>query len=431
MTDAQRLQIRASEQRARLNELSAVETLSDEQRTEIDTLSAAYGDTERQLRAAIAAEPEPEIHATATAPDAEGRERLRLRDRATVGAYIAARLRGAALPSECAEYGAACHAPAGEVPIDIFEADRPAVETHADAVTAAPATVGVNIGPIHPAVFAASIAPQLGITMPQVSSGTYSELRITTSTTAGTRAKGGAQESTAAVLSAVSTKPRSISARLSLRAEDILEIGTDAFEPALRANLAMALSNAYDNECLNGDGSGSHVDGLIHQLTRPTNPTAVADFDAMLATVAGQVDGLWARSLADVVSVVPADVYRLSATAFRDRVIDTGQRGGVSLGDTAAADYLTGHTGGWWTASRLPVAPTTGTNAKVSTGICYRRGQSLTTAVHPTWSSISISDPYTDSASATHHFTAHLFVGAAVMITQPDAYALALYKVVA
>ena len=174
MTTAQRLQIQASEQRARLNELSGVETLSDEQRTEIDSLSASYADTERQLRAAIAAEPDPAVETHQT-PDGEDRERLALRSRATVGAYIASRLTGAALPSECAEYGAACGAPAGEVPVDLFEADRPATEDHADAVTAAPSTVGVNIGPIHPAVLAASIAPRLGVTMPQVSSGTYSE----------------------------------------------------------------------------------------------------------------------------------------------------------------------------------------------------------------------------------------------------------------
>ena len=425
MTTAQKLQIQASEQRARLNELSGVETLSDEQRTEIDSLSASYADTERQLRAAIAAEPDPAVETHQT-PDGEDRERLALRSRATVGAYIASRLTGAALPSECAEYGAACGAPAGEVPVDLFEADRPATEDHADAVTAAPSTVGVNVGPIHPAVFAASIAPRLGVTMPQVSSGTYSELRITTSTTAGTRAKGDARDSTAAVLGAVSTKPRSISARLSLRAEDILEIGTAAFEPALRANLSMALSNAYDDECLNGDGSGSHVNGLFKQLTRPTNPTAVADFDSMLGTVAAQVDGLWARSLADVVSVVPADVYRLSATLFRDVGTNNGHRGDVST-----QSYLAAQSGGWWTASRLPVAPTTGENSKIAAGIAYRRGQSLTTAVHPTWSSISISDPYTDSASATHHFTAHLFVGAAVLIVQPDAYAMTLHKVAA
>lgn len=427
MTTSQKLELRASEIRQRLNAIAGMDDLNDDVRAESNTLTAEYADCETKRRAALVAEDAERVETHATEPDAESRERLALRSRASVGAYIAARLTGAALPSECSEYGASCGAPAGEIPVDLFEpAPGSKVETHADAPTAAPSTVGVNIGRIHPAVFAASIAPRLGVTMPQVSSGTYSELRITTSTTAGTRARGGARESAAAVLGAVSTKPRSISARLSLRAEDILEIGTAAFEPSLRANLTMALSSAYDNECLNGDGSGSRVNGLVKQLTRPTDPTAVADFDSMLSAVAGQVDGLWARSLSDVVSVVPPDVFRLSATTFRDVGTNNGHRG-----DIAASSYLARETGGWWTASRLPVAPTTGANAKIAAGIAYRRGQSLTTAVHPTWSSISISDPYTDSASATHHFTAHLFVGAAVLIVQPAAYALQLHKVAA
>ena len=105
---------------------------------------------------------------------AEARARLRLRERATLGGYIAGRLTGARLPTECAEYGAACGAPAGEVPIYLFEADRPKVEEHAAAPTAAPSTVGLNVGPIHPAVFSASIAPRLGVTMPTVTSGTSS-----------------------------------------------------------------------------------------------------------------------------------------------------------------------------------------------------------------------------------------------------------------
>ena len=53
MTLTQRLSIRASEQRARLGELVALEELTPELRTELDTLSAAHTDTEAQLRAAI------------------------------------------------------------------------------------------------------------------------------------------------------------------------------------------------------------------------------------------------------------------------------------------------------------------------------------------------------------------------------------------
>ena len=424
MTDVQRLTIKASEQRQRLNELSGLDTLTDDQRGELDTLTQTYGDTERQLRAAIAAEPEPTVETHAT-PDAEDRERADLRRKATAGAYIAAHMYGSPLPTECAEYSAACGTPAGEIPLDLWEPEPGRkVETHADAVTETPSTVGVNIGAIRPAVFAASIAARLGISMPTVKSGTYADLRMTTSATAGARAKGAARESTALALTPVSTKPRSISARISFRAEDRLEVGTAAFEPAIRSNATLALSSEYDNQCVNGDGAAPNVKGLIKQLTRGTNPTDVADFDSMLKTVAAQVDGTWARGLGDVVTVVPSDVWQLSATAFRDVGTNNGHRG-----DIAASSYLARETGGWWTAARLPVAPTSGANAKVSTGICYRRGQSLTTAVHPVWSSLSITDPYTDSASAIHHFTAHIFVGAEVLLTQPDAYALALFKV--
>ena len=41
------------------------------------------------------------------------------------------------------------------------------------AVTPAPGTVGINLDPIRPAVFANSIAPRLGIEMPRVMSGTF------------------------------------------------------------------------------------------------------------------------------------------------------------------------------------------------------------------------------------------------------------------
>ena len=427
MTEAQRLQIKASEQRSRLNTLSGIDTLTDDQRGELDTLSAAYSNTEAQVRASLLAESEAvevETHATTTL-DSESRERLRLRSRVSVGGYIAARLAGSEPGGALAEYGAACKTPTGEIPIDAFEQDRPATEDHADAVTAAPSTVGVNVGPIHPAVFAASIGPRLGVTMPTVSSGTYAELRITTSATAGARTKGEARESSALVLGAVSTKPRSISARISFRAEDRLEIGTAAFEPSIRSNMTMALSSEYDDQIINGSGTAPAVQGLFAQLPRPAaNPTTVADFDSMLSTVAGQIDGLWSRSLSDVLTVVPPDAYKLSTTAFRDVGTNNGHRGDIS-----AQAYLQRETAGWWTASRMPNAPSTGDNANVASAICYRRGQSLATAVHPVWSSINISDPYTDSGSAVHHVTVHLFVGAQVLVTQPDAYDHVLFKV--
>lgn len=421
MTEAQKLQIKASEQRSRLNELAAVESLTDEQRSELDSLTGEYQDTERRWRAAALAEGEPEVETRQTEPtDAEHRERVELRGRASFGAYLAAALAGRTPAGAESEYSAACRVGPGEVPLDLFEADRP-TEHRADATTPAPSTgTGATLGAIHPYVFAQSVAPRLGIGMPSVGSGSYSEATITTAATAAARAKGGVQESTALALTPVTATPRRISARLSIAAEDVALVGNASFESSLRQNAQMALSDEYDEQCIAGNGTSPNVEGLIKQLTDPTDPTAVADFDAYLKAFSDQIDGLWASMLSEVAIVANVDAYKLSATKFRDVGTNNGHRG-----DTSFADYARTHTGGWWTNKRMPA-----TASNIARGIVHRKGRAgLTTAVHPTWGSLSIDDVYTDSASATRHFTLHVLVGSKVLITQPSAYGLVEFKV--
>ena len=231
MTLTQRLSIKASEQRARLGELGALEELTPELRSELDTLSTAHTDTESQLRAAIAADGEATPAGDPTV-DPEVRERLELRGRASFGRYLHAALTGAQITGPEAEFQSACGVPG--IPLDLFEQDRP-VEVRADAPSGLPATgAGATLAPIQPYVFAESIAPMLGIEMPSVGSGAYSEMTISTALTAAAKAKGVAQESTAAVLSATVAKPRSIRSRLTMNLEDIAEIGVANFESALR-----------------------------------------------------------------------------------------------------------------------------------------------------------------------------------------------------
>ena len=75
--------------------------------------------------------------------------------------------------------------------------------------------------------------------------------------------------------------------------------------------------------------------------------------------------------MSEVSIVAGTDTYKLSAKTFRDRVIDTGQRGGVSLGDISFADYAMKHTAGWWTNKRMPA-----TDANVQAAIMCRKGRS-------------------------------------------------------
>ena len=144
--------------------------------------------------------------------------------------------------------------------------------------------------------------------------------------------------------------------------------------------------------------------------------------------------GLWARTVSEVAVVAGVTTYGLSAKTFRDRVIDTGQRGGVSLGDTSFADYAMANYGGWWTNKRMPAADAT---SKVQQAILYRKGRSMMggsggmrTAVCPHWNMISIDDIYSGSAQGERYFTMHVLLGDVILV-QPDAYTQVAFKTAA
>ena len=358
-----------------------------------------------------------EVDGNGRPTDPEVRERLELRGRARLGGFLAAAMQGRLPAGAEHEFAAALGAQAGHVPMDLWEGDRP-VETRqreGRAATPAPATgTGITVAPVQPFVFAPSIAPRLGIDMPSVGSGGYSELTITTALPAAPKAKGANADDTAGVLTPLIANPRRISARMSVTLEDVAQIGQANFEAALRANVSMALSDEYDNQAINGDGTAPNVEGLIDQLTDPGNPTAVADFAAFLKAAADQVDGLWAGSLSDVGIVTNPDSYRLSARVFR----------AVSA-DLSFSDYARSALGGWWTNKRMPA-----TAAMIARGIVYRMGRmGLRTACHPTWGTVAIDDIFTDSRSGQRHFSVHALVGDKVLIVQPGAYNLVEYKV--
>ena len=429
MTPKQRLQLEQSEKRQRLNELLAADNLDDEQRGELDALTKRMQQLEVELRAAIVAEPDP---VTSPAPATEDRDRLELRSKASVGRYLLAAMRGRSVSGAERELLDEAGLEDGTIPLELWDTNP--VEQRADTVSGAPGTVGVNLDRLRPAVFAPSILPRLGVEMPRVKSGTYASGTITTSLTAASQAKGDAAMASAAAFTVTSVTPKRISARLAIAIEDVAAVGQANFESILRQNLSLALSDELDDQGLNGAGGNSNKDlvGIFHRLTNPTDPTTVAGFDSFVAAFAGGVDGLWAPTVKDVAVVAGVDTYRLSARTFRDRVIDTGQRGGVSLGDTAFSDYAMSMYGGWWTNKRMPATAST-----IQQAILYRKGRSLMggsggmrTAVCPHWNMISIDDIYSGSAQGERYFTMHVLLGDVILV-QPDAYAQVAFKTAA
>ena len=426
MTASQKIRLRLSQVRARLNEISGLEgdAFTDEIRTEAATLQTEYRDLETRSQAAIIAEGEEEVREAA--PDAEMRERIELRGRASLTAYLLAAMRGRRVDGAEAELAKAAGIGDG-IPLELWDVPGPE-QRQTDAVAGAPGTTGVNLDRIRPAVFANSIAPRLGIEMPRAASGTYASATISTSLSAGSQAKGGRQDASAAGFTVTSVTPKRISARLAIAVEDVAAVGQENYESILRENLSLVLSDELDDQVLNGaaGNSGADLTGIFERLTTPGAPGAtVAGFDDFITSVAGGIDGLWASRMNEVAIVAGPETYRLSAKTFRD-----GTGGNSNRGEIAFSDYAMSKYGGWWTNKRMPDKA-----AHIQQAILYRMGRSMMggagamrTAVCPHWNEIGIDDIYSGSAKGERYFTLHVLLGDVILV-QPDAYAQVSYRV--
>ena len=419
MTDSQKIELRRSKVRERLGEIQklAGDAYSDAVKAEERALQDEYTDMEQRARSAIIAEDKvlDDAKGEAGEGDAEHRERVELRSKARLTNYVVAILEGRDAQGAEAELRKAAGIRGHGIPLELF--DTPTPEQRADAPSLSPsAGTGVNLHPLFPSIFARSVIPRMGVSMPRAPSGTFATGTVMTDLTAAAKAKGAAQESTAAVITTKTTQAHRISARLSLQIEDIVTIGVGNFESILRSNLSLALSAKLDDLGLNGTGQGANPQGLLSQLTDPANPSDVVDFDAFVSLVAGGIDGgPWAEDMTAVKVLVNAATMRKAETTFQSA---TNYKG-----ETSAAAYLRANSGGFMSSSRMPAAA-----SNIAQCLRYRAGtmglngvNAVTTALCPVFAELAIDDIFTDSASGTRHFTMHTLIGD-VLITQADAY---------
>ena len=428
MLESQKIELRRSKIRERLGEISKLEgdTYTDEAKTEERSLQDEIGGLETRHRTAILAEDDDLEQRRAEAGnglDAEQRERVELRSKAKLSNFLLAAAQGRMVSG--AEHELQAAAGVSAIPIELWDVPVPAEQrsTEERAITPAPGTVGVNLDPIRPAVFANSIAARLGIDLPRVGSGTYATATITGSQSATAKAKSAAIDATAGALTVTTATPKRVSARLELTLEDIAAVGQQNFESILRQNLSLALSDELDDQAINGDGQAPNLTGILKRLNDPSAPGAVADFDTFIAAFVGGIDGLWANTVQDVAIVCGVDTYKLSAVSFRD--IATADLGAISF-----SDYAMQHFGGWWTNKRMPAAASNDQAA-----ILYRKGRSamgasagMRTAVCPHWGEVAIDDIYSGAAKAERSFSMHVLLGDVILV-QPDAYAEVAFQV--
>ena len=416
MTKLQKLQLEQSEKREALNKLLDVEPdqLTEEQRSEMAELTARLRTIEPEIRAATVVDQaeletaEALFQGQALSP--EQRERIELRSRATVTGYLSAQLSGKQLAGAEAELQQA--AGVDGIPLELWDVPETRQSPEQRTVSPAPSTVGVNLDVIRPAIFSPSVAPKLMIDMPQVPTGTYASGTVATSLTASAKGKGEAADQTAAAITVGTTVPHRITGSLALAIEDVAAVGQANFEAVLRENISLVLSDALDNQILNGDGTGDNLSGIFQRLTDPAAPeSGVETWARFLAVQASGIDGLWATMLSHIGLLVNPKTYRLAASTFRDSSADAN----------SAAGYMMKYgspEGGFFTSNRMPAEA-----SDLSQAILCRKGRpGLRTAVCPTWGSIGIDDIYTGATKGERYFTLAVLVGD-VIVVQPGAYA--------
>ena len=153
MTTAQKIALRLSEVRSRLNEIAGLEgeAFTPEIRAESEKLTTEYGDLESRQRAAIIAGGEAE---TRKANDGEGREIRSLLEKASLGVFLSGAANQRDVDGAERELRAALDLAADQIPLDVLlPAD---VETRADAATNVTASIAETQSSIAGRIFAES-----------------------------------------------------------------------------------------------------------------------------------------------------------------------------------------------------------------------------------------------------------------------------------
>ena len=389
MLKSQKLAIRQSELVDLINELQGVETLTDEQRAELDACRVEHRDVGAKYRAAVeveAAEAEKAAaEETGEVMDAEERERLELRGRVRLNRYLGAALNGREIGGAESEFAAAEECP-GMIPMALLDAtpeERKAAEER--AVTPAPGTVGVTLHPTLPGVFLPQAATALRVEMPRVGAGTQSFPVVSTDVTAAPRDKGQAGPETAGAITVTDVAFKRITGSFRLAIEDLQKL--PSLEQTFRANLASVMSDAADSLIVNGVATDSTkvtaVSGFFANtplVTAATAETTKNTFQTLVAKVLGKLDGNYARSFSDLSLLCAPEVAVFAADLWR------GNNSTMN-----AIQFLNQMTMGVTVTDRLAEA------SNVSPGMVVRHSVPGRVAVAPTWSGFQV---ITDNLSA-------------------------------
>ena len=398
MTNSQKIQLRQSEVRERLNELSGLEgeSFTPEHRAEVDTLSAEFKDLEARFRAAIVAETEavPPVDREGS----EGREVRELVRRSSLSAYLSEAvnqnpLSGSSPEAELRKTLLGEDAQPGFIPWAVL---APEVleqrQTDADTVIAATVDIPNRQNQILGRVFAQSALSFLSVSPTSVPVGTAAWPVLTQGAEASMENPGDRTDAVAATFTATAIGPTRLSARYLFRVEDLARL--EGMEDALRADLRFAIADQFDAQVIHGNSQAPQVSGILANTTGTTPPTDVFTWVDAVRAVASQVDGFYASTPAQVRMLVPPGLYEHLAVSLH-----------ATASVTAASRYIQEISGGLRVSAHMPSIPTSGASQNVGRALFAKTG--ARGSVMPVWEGLQlIRDPYSAAASGKVALTA-------------------------
>ena len=403
MTNAQRLELRASELRQKLNDLSALDTLTDEQRGQLDTLAIEYGDVERQKRAAILAGDTPEI----PEPEKQGSEQREidaLIERAEIAAYLRAAASGVSVAGAERELRQAVLGDDVDetyMPVDmLLPVSEGEIETRADASTNVSASIQHNQQNIVGRIFAQTAGAYLGVQRPSVGIGETHYYALTGGTSADVRLDGVAIDAAAATFTTKSVAPVRLTARYLWGVETTARIR--GFEEALRADIRAVLGDKLDYMAINGQVAVANVSpaiaGIIASLPNPTDPVQVATWNDYLSLYPDAVDGKTSMDGSNVRLLTNPETYKHAA--------------GLQIATSGELLRRELPNGRFRASANMPTTAST-----IATILSYRASARVG-YVQPVWRGINlIRDVYSKAAEGQVALTAIMLTGAAMVDT--------------
>ncbi len=405
MTKSQKLQVEQSEKRQRINELLAIDELSDEQRGELDTLTKRMQALEVELRAALTVEGDEQRAAEGLFGDGDGEpaEVRSLLERVTVADYLQAASAGLGLTGPAAELNAALEVPitggaggvavpwrviAGPAEPERRESNGGEPERRAFTDTSAYAG-GVQARPILQRLFGRDILAALGVRMDSVPAGRSEWPLLTGGAAPGMKAEGTAAD--AAVSASFSTetlKPKRLTGKYEFTHEQAAQV--PGIEAALRRDLGDAVRAKMSDLALNGDeGTNAHEpDGFLTKIAAPTAPAAVATYSDYAGVPASGVDGIHAGDESESSFVLGVASYQHAAKTYR-----------TGAGAESAIESLKRRAGRVMASSFVPAAASNVQNGNILHAAGPNGGPMRGDSVAAVWPSLElIRDPYSKAS---------------------------------